>query len=223
MKRLLVRGLTVLALIAISSGAALGIAYWVIAQRFVAGDGHALDGIVRAPATDSVVFRDVSVWDGRGGPVRRQQSIVVRDGRIAEILDAAAQLPADVRSIDGLGKTVIPGLIDAHVHLMFDSGPDLLTRAPRLVGEWLAIAGRYPESRAPIVRRGQLKLKAGVTTMRVLGDGYYSLAYPRRRREMGRGGAAGADRWAPCEWPEWLCERGLRGTARQSCAGRSGR
>ena len=33
------------------------------------------------------------------------------------------------------------------------------------------------QSRAPIVRRGQLKLKAGVTTMRVLGDGYYSLAY----------------------------------------------
>src|SRR4030095_15478648 len=28
-----------------------------------------------------------------------------------------------------------------------------------------------------IVRRGQLKLKAGVTTIRILGDGYYALAY----------------------------------------------
>jgi len=166
-----------LALIIALGAVTLGITYWVIAQRFVAGDARALDGIVRAPAGDAAVIQDVSVWDARGGPVRPHQSVVVRDGHIAEIRDAAAQSPSGVRAIDGSGKTLIPGLIDAHVHLMFDSGPDLLTRAPRLMDDWLATTARYPESRAPIVRRGQLKLKAGVTTMRVLGDGYYSLAY----------------------------------------------
>jgi hypothetical protein len=60
-------------------------------------------------------------------------------------------------------------LVDTHVHLMYDSGPDLLMRAPQLVDEWRAIVRQYSRSREPIVRCGQLKLKAGVTTMRVLG------------------------------------------------------
>jgi imidazolonepropionase-like amidohydrolase len=82
-----------------------------------------------------------------------------------------------VTVVEASGQTLIPGLVDAHVHLVADSGPDLLTRAPRLMAEWLEVARRYPSSRAPIVRRGQLKLKSGVTTMRMFGDGYYSLAY----------------------------------------------
>jgi len=177
MRAVLVRVLTTLVLIGVGAGATLGIAYWVMAQRFVAGDAHALDGIVRVPVNEPMVFRDVTVWDGRGGPVRSGRSVVVRDGRIERILGPTDPLPADLHHIDASGKTLIPGLIDAHVHLMYDSGPDLLTRAPQLMDEWLAIVRQYPESRAPIVRRGQLKLKAGVTTMRVVGDGYYSLAY----------------------------------------------
>ncbi len=108
------------------------------------------------------------------------RSVVIKDGRIAGILDTASPSPAGVRTVDGSAKTLIPGLINTHVHLMYDSGPDLLTRARRLVDEWLAIIRQYPESRAPIVRRGQLKLKAGVTTMRVLGDGILLAGLPGR-------------------------------------------
>ena len=172
-----VRMLAAFVLAIVGAGAVLGTTYWVMASRFAAGDAHALDGIVRTPVDEPVAFRDVAVWDGRGSPVQSRQTVVVRNGRIAEIFDAGQPLPADVRQVDATGKTLIPGLIDAHVHLMYDSGPDLLTRAPQLMDEWLAIVRRYPESRDPIVRRGELKLKAGVTTMRVLGDGYYSLAY----------------------------------------------
>jgi imidazolonepropionase-like amidohydrolase len=176
-RRLLVRALAAFVLLIAGAGSLLGIAYVVMARRFVAGDAHALDGIVQTPVNEPLVFRNVSLWDGRGGPVQRARSVIVRDGRVADIGDADAPAPAGIHTIDGAGRTLIPGLIDAHVHLMYDSGPDLLTRAPQLVDEWLAIVRRYPESRTPIVRRGQLKLKAGVTTMRVLGDGYYSLAY----------------------------------------------
>jgi imidazolonepropionase-like amidohydrolase len=132
---------------------------------------------VRAPVNTPLIVGNVSVWDGRGGAIQHGRTVIVNDGRITGILAAGAPLPPGVRIIDASGKTLIPGLIDTHVHLMYDSGPDLLTRAPQLVDEWLTITRRYPHSRAPIVRRGQLKLKAGVTTMRVLGDGYYSLAY----------------------------------------------
>jgi imidazolonepropionase-like amidohydrolase len=72
---------------------------------------------------------------------------------------------------------LIPGLIDAHVHLMYDSGPDLLTRGLGMMREWRDLTAATPEGRDPIVRRGQFKLKSGVTTMRLPGDGYYSLTY----------------------------------------------
>ena len=158
MRSVIVRGLVALVLILAVGGGALGLTCWVIARRFVAGDAHALDGIVRAPVNEPLVLRNVSLWDGRGGAVQRGRSVIVNDGRIAGILDAAASLPAGVRTLDAAGKTLIPGLIDTHVHLMYDSGPDLLTRASQLMDEWLAMTRRYPESRAPIVRRGQLNL-----------------------------------------------------------------
>lgn len=177
MRSVFVRVLATVVLIGAGAAATLGIAYWRSARRFVAGDARALEGIERVPVDEPVVFRDPMIWDGRGGPVLRGRSVVVRNGRIERIVDPAEPVPEGFRHIDASGKTLIPGLIDAHVHLMYDSGPDLLTRAPQLMNEWLEVVRHYRESPAPIVRRGQLKLKAGVTTMRVLGDGYYSLAY----------------------------------------------
>ena len=61
MRSVLVRVLATLVLIGVGAGATLGIAYGVMARRFVAGDAHALDGIVRIPVNEPVVFRDVTV------------------------------------------------------------------------------------------------------------------------------------------------------------------
>jgi len=145
-------------------------------HRFDPGDGHALDGIIGSPVAEDLAFVGASVLDGRSGILQPNRCVVIRNGLISEIGDASHPLPAGITVINASGQTLIPGLIDAHVHLMFDSGPDLLTRGPHLMGEWLDLTRKYPQSRDPIVRRAQLKLKSGVTTMRVLGDGYYSLA-----------------------------------------------
>jgi Amidohydrolase family len=76
-------------------------------------------------------------------------------------------------------STALDDLVLAPVaqHVVFRDGPDLLTRAPALVRAWMGVVARYPEGRGDIVRRGQLKLKAGITTIRILGDGYYALDY----------------------------------------------
>jgi imidazolonepropionase-like amidohydrolase len=69
-----------------------------------------------------LVLNDVNLIDGTGAPARAHVRIVIRGERIAAIEDASkGPLPAgaDVRELSGL--TVIPGLIDAHVHLT--SGP----------------------------------------------------------------------------------------------------
>lgn len=61
------------------------------------------------------------------------QTVLVRDGLIAEIGDAAkVKVPTGALQIDGRGKYLIPGLIDMHVHLFSDDqisksfGPDEL-------------------------------------------------------------------------------------------------
>ena len=176
-KRLLIRMMAVFLFTLAGCGVLVALAYWSMSRRFVAGDGHALDGIVRAPVEEPLVIQNVSVWDGRGGKLQPGRSVVVREGRIVEVGESGRVEAGNARVIDGGGRSLIPGLIDAHVHLMYDSGPDLLVRAPALVKEWVATIRGYPESAQAILRRGELKLKAGVTTMRVLGDGYYSLAY----------------------------------------------
>jgi len=167
-----------LSLLVVAMGAAaLGSWYWSVTRRFVEGAQNALNGLVVAPVPQHLVFRNVATWDGLSDHVQSHRSVEVRGGRIVALREAGESTPADALVVDGEGKTLIPGLIDAHVHMMFESGPDLLTRAPALMREWIEVATRYPDGRDDIVRRGQLKLKAGVTTMRVLGDGYYALAY----------------------------------------------
>ena len=165
-----------------------GITYWWLDRRFQPADAHALDGIAPNPVAEHLVVRDVAVWDGLADTVRAHRSVVIKDGRIEAVEDGMAPAPADVRVIDGSGRTLIPGLIDTHVHLLSDSGSDMLTRRDALIRKWVADARRYPEGRDDIVRRGQLKLKAGVTTMRVLGDGYYALRY---RDDLARWDAVG--------------------------------
>ncbi len=54
--------------------------------------------------------------DGTDRPPREKQSILIRDGVIAEIAERITA-EEDVRTIDAGGATVLPGLIDAHVHL----------------------------------------------------------------------------------------------------------
>jgi hypothetical protein len=72
------------------------------------------------PAAPPPVFiENVSVFDSDSGTMLPARTIVIRDSLI-ESLDAAtkAEIPADATRIDGQGKFLIPGLIDAHVHVV---------------------------------------------------------------------------------------------------------
>ncbi len=65
-------------------------------------------------------IRGVRVFDGRN--VIEKTTVVVREGRI-EGVDARAVIPAEAMVIDGAGRTLLPGLIDAHTHV-FGNGPE---------------------------------------------------------------------------------------------------
>ncbi len=83
------------------------------------------------PDSTAKVLVGARLFDGTGGPARNDMTIVIRDARIAEIFPAGAHaLPSDARVIDVRGRTVIPGLIDGHVHMATEpDGEDSPTRA----------------------------------------------------------------------------------------------
>src|SRR3569832_559644 len=66
----------------------------------------------------SIAFVNVNVVPFDRERILEGQTVIVRDGRIAQIGPAnKVRVPAGVLKIDGRGKYLMPGLADKHVHL----------------------------------------------------------------------------------------------------------
>jgi imidazolonepropionase-like amidohydrolase len=78
-----------------------------------------------APAQDShpgaVLFEDVRIFDGKSAGLSGPTNVLIRGNRIEKI--STAPIPVDrtsnTRIINGGGRTLMPGLIDMHTHMMF--------------------------------------------------------------------------------------------------------
>jgi imidazolonepropionase-like amidohydrolase len=64
---------------------------------------------------DFVAFTNANVLDVRGGRLIAGATVVVRDGKIVSVGNEG--VPAGAKVIDLRGRTLMPGLIDAHTHL----------------------------------------------------------------------------------------------------------
>ena len=73
-----------------------------------------------------------TVIDGTGGPAQQDSDILVMDGKIVAVGRHLSR-PKAARVVDGRGKYVIPGLIDAHVHLEFPMLPVLTPEEERQI------------------------------------------------------------------------------------------
>ena len=103
--------------------------------------------VVEAPA---VALVGVRVIDGTGRPPVDDQTIVIVEGRIDVIGPAdSVVIPAGAETLDLSGRSVLPGLVMLHEHLMY-SVDDVV---------WHAQPVSYPP----------LYLAAGVTTIRTAG------------------------------------------------------
>ena len=69
---------------------------------------------------ETVVIRGASVFDARTGVMLPDRTIVIEGERIQLIAtdQSMPHIPSGATVIDGHGKYIIPGLIDAHVHLV---------------------------------------------------------------------------------------------------------
>ena len=99
-----------------------------------------------APATQTIAIRAGRLFDSRSGTMLTNAIVLVRGDRIADV-GPSVTIPADARVIDLSGATVLPGMIDAHVHVY---PADDLSEATRTI---VAIAN------------AQADLAAGFTTV----------------------------------------------------------
>jgi len=126
------------------------------------GGGAVRAGSRSASGRDTLLaFTGGTVIDGNGGPALADAVLVVRAGRIAAVGPrAATPVPRGARSIDVRGKWIIPGFVDANVHLSIYSNIENFAR--------------YQDRFTDIaIEAAQNHLKVGVTTVR---DSYGMLA-----------------------------------------------
>lgn len=101
--------------------------------------------------TAVVALTHVRVIDGTGAPARDDQTLIIRDGNIAAVGNAASvAIPSGAQVLDLTGKSVIPGLVMMHEHLYYPTGP-----------------GIYANLSESFTR---LYLAGGVTSMRTAGN-----------------------------------------------------
>jgi imidazolonepropionase-like amidohydrolase len=88
----------------------------------------------------TIAIVGATLIDGRGGKPLENATVVVQGNTIAEI-GANLSVPDEAEVIEANGKTLLPGLIDAHFHLVSDSMPaQLLQRgitSLRDPGAWI--------------------------------------------------------------------------------------
>ncbi len=106
---------------------------------------------VRAPV---LALTHARVIDGRGHPPVENQTLILRDGKIAALgADADVKIPAGAMVRDLTGKTLLPGLVMVHEHLYYSS----IIRGPLHINE---MEFSFP----------RLYLAAGVTSARTTGS-----------------------------------------------------
>lgn len=122
--------------------------------------------LAATPASaETVVVTADRMVDVVAGTVVEHPAVFIEDGRIKTIADArTVRWGGDVRHIDLSGKTILPGLIDMHVHL--DANP--------LYGGYTGL--QFTDSFWAIqgVANARAMLKAGFTTIRNVGSENYA-------------------------------------------------
>lgn len=109
-----------------------------------------------------LVVRAARLLDGRGSPPVPDAALVCDDGRIVYAGPAAGapRTEPEDNVVDGGDGTLVPGLIDCHVHLCFDGSADFEREARELNVARAALKAAGNARRA---------LDAGITTVRDLG------------------------------------------------------
>jgi imidazolonepropionase-like amidohydrolase len=112
----------------------------------------------------AVLLKNARVFDGFREECAEGMDVLVESGQIREVSATPIKMTADVRAIEVGGRTLMPGLIDAHMHAYFS---DVNWHKVDTAGE------AYRTAHA--VKKLAFALDCGFTTVRDIGGGDYGL------------------------------------------------
>src|SRR5690349_5516788 len=119
------------------------------------------------PAPPTTVIRAARMIDPKAGTTMQNPVVVIRGSRIASV-GANAPIPAGAKVIDLGSLTLMPGLIDAHTHLLQNYRGELGGDDPNMI---LTVTTMSTAKRALLgAKMGRADLEAGITTVRDLGN-----------------------------------------------------
>lgn len=123
-------------------------------------------------------IRNGQLVDGTGAPPVPNATVLVHDGRIsyAGASEAAPEVPPDAQTIDANGGTILPGLIEAHIHLTYFDVRELQDLDIRYPVEYVTIRA---------VHNAQLALECGYTAARSGGSLFNIDVWLKRSIEEG--------------------------------------
>ncbi|MCA1958390.1 MAG: amidohydrolase family protein [Nitrospira sp.] len=130
----------------------------------------------RRPGHKTIVIQRARLIDGTGSTIDHG-TILIRGAHIAALGPGrTVTVPPDAMRINGRGLTVLPGLIDCHVHLCLGAEPDVVST---LESEQPA----YTLLKA--AKHARQTLEAGITTVRDVGSRDHSIFTLKRAIEAG--------------------------------------
>ena len=93
---------------------AIGLVYLVSG----CGTEYTKDLIQSSPNSGSIIITNVDIFNGKDQEIQKGKDVIIENGRILNITDHnATRNITNLTEIKGFGKTLMPGMIDAHVHL----------------------------------------------------------------------------------------------------------
>lgn len=117
-----------------------------------------------AQQPDSITaITNVKVWDGHADKAVENCTVVVRGNLVSEV-GPDVKVPAGAMVIDGKGGTLIPGLSDAHLHLMFNAPMN------RMYNDY-----HWAYAAARAVKMAENFLMLGFTTIRDMGGPVFGI------------------------------------------------
>jgi imidazolonepropionase-like amidohydrolase len=107
-----------------------------LAKRFVSAALFALSFLFQSAWGETIAFVGGRLIDGNGGPPVEDSAVVIKDGTILAVGEASAiAIPKGAKIIAVKDKSILPGIIDAHMHIGGSGGGSVDARefTPRAV------------------------------------------------------------------------------------------
>jgi len=90
------------------------------------GSGGATESFMAAPS--NTLFTNVNVFNGTDDKLLKSMNVLVEGKTITRISSKSIEQPKGTAVIDGAGKTLMPGMIDGHAHLMINAHFDTIEK-----------------------------------------------------------------------------------------------